>query len=106
MRLFFLVLFWCSAVVARCGGPNILGDNSRFGVFNSRLGRGELPVRTLREFAGKGLIYPTILAARRQRSGQNRQNSRFFGKNREFASTAAAATWFPWDRRRQAGCEF
>jgi hypothetical protein len=39
-----LILFWCSAVVGRCGGPNILPNNSRFGEFNSRLGRREFPV--------------------------------------------------------------
>jgi hypothetical protein len=40
----FLVLLWCSAV-GRCGGANILSRHSRFGAFNSRLGRGEFPVR-------------------------------------------------------------
>src|SRR5713101_5474035 len=41
----FLVLYWCSAVVKRCGGPNIFADNSRFGDFNSRLGRRKFPLR-------------------------------------------------------------
>jgi hypothetical protein len=31
-------------VVGRCGGPNILPDNPRFGAFISRFGRREFPV--------------------------------------------------------------
>jgi hypothetical protein len=78
---FFLVLFWCS-VVAR----DILGDNSRFGVLNSRLGRSEFPVSLPRESVRKGLIWLAVFAEKRGARGQNRQNSRFHGKNREFVS--------------------
>jgi hypothetical protein len=39
-----LILCWCSAVVGRWGGPNILPDNPRFGAFISRFGRREFPV--------------------------------------------------------------
>ena len=38
-----LVVSWCAAVAGRRGGS--LGENSRFGEFNSRLGRREFPVR-------------------------------------------------------------
>ena len=79
-----LVLFCCAAVVRRCGGPIILGDSSRVGEFNSRLLRGEFPVRGVREFAGKRLICRTVFAAKRRLSGENRRNSRLGGKNREF----------------------
>src|SRR5258707_15688817 len=44
-----LFLLWCSAIVGRCGGPNVLcynSHNSRFGAFNSRLSRPKFPVQT------------------------------------------------------------
>jgi hypothetical protein len=65
-----LILFWCSAVVRRCGGPTILGENSWFGEFNSRLGRREFPFALLREFAHKGLIYRAVFAAKRRVLGK------------------------------------
>ncbi len=55
----FLVLFWCSAVTG-----DILRYNSRFGVFNSRLGRHKFPFPLLRELVGKGLICLTVFAAK------------------------------------------
>jgi len=55
----FLVLFWRSAVTG-----DILRYNSRFGVFNSRLGRRKFPFPLLRELAGKGLICLTVFAAK------------------------------------------
>jgi hypothetical protein len=73
----FLVLFWCSAVVERRGGPNIFADNSLFGDFNSRLGGANSRFAVLREFAGKRLICFTVFAAKRQLFGENRENSRF-----------------------------
>ena len=42
-----LMLFWCSAGVRQCGGPDILRYNSRFGAFNSGL--------CWREFAIRGI---------------------------------------------------
>jgi hypothetical protein len=36
--------------------PEHIGDNSRFGKFNSRFDFARFPVRLLREFARKGLI--------------------------------------------------
>src|SRR5260370_10870088 len=59
----FLVLFWCSAVVRRYGGPNISADNSRFGEFNSRLGRPEFPV-----CAATGIRSQALDLAHRSRS--------------------------------------
>jgi hypothetical protein len=47
MRL-FLALLWCASVAGRGSGLRIIGGNSRnsrLGEFNSRLGRGEFPVR-------------------------------------------------------------
>jgi hypothetical protein len=44
----FQRLWWCSTVVGRVAGLNIVGDNSRnsrFGEINSRLGRCEFPFR-------------------------------------------------------------
>jgi len=82
-----LILFWCSAVVRGWGVPKILGENSRFGEFNSRLGRREFPFALLREFARKGLIYLAVFAAKMAGAGENRRNSRFVGKNREFCPT-------------------
>jgi len=44
----FQLLLWCSTVVGRGAGLNIVGDNSRnsrFGEINSRLGRCEFPFR-------------------------------------------------------------
>src|SRR5713101_7939175 len=76
---FFLILFWRPAMLAM----RRPGYNSRFDVFNSRLGRREFPVRTAREFAGKGLICFAILSTKRRLNGANRRNSRFNGKNRE-----------------------
>ena len=41
----FLIVFWCSAVVARCGGLNIFPFHSRFGEFNFPVTLDEFPVR-------------------------------------------------------------
>ena len=40
----------------------------------------------VREFAGKGLILPTIFVTKRRVCGENRKNSRFDGKNRGFGT--------------------
>src|SRR5216683_1318407 len=75
----FLVLFWCSTVAG-----DILRYNSRFDVFNSRLGSANSRLARLRELAGKGLIYFIVFADKTTVFEQNRRNSRFHGKNREF----------------------
>ena len=72
----FQLLFWCAAVVT--------GSNSRFGGFNSRLGPNKFPFSRLRELARKGLTYLTVFGAETALFEDNRENSRFQGKNREF----------------------
>src|SRR5260370_30308399 len=84
---FFLVLYWRSAILGGCSGANILRDNSRFDEFNSRLGGANSRFGPLREFVYNMLIYLTIFAARGPLHGENRQNSCFDGKNREFCRT-------------------
>src|SRR5260370_5212221 len=74
---FFLILYWCSAIIGRCGGANILRDNSRFDEFNPRLCGANSRFGPLREFVYNMLIYLTIFAARGRLHGENRQNSRF-----------------------------
>jgi hypothetical protein len=72
----FLVLLWCAAVV--------LGGNSRFGGFNSRLCPNKFAFPPLRELASKGLIWLAVFAAKTAVIGKNLKNSRFHGNNREF----------------------
>src|SRR5262249_45819333 len=76
---FLLVLLWCWTVAG-----DALRHNSRFGVFNSRLGGRKFPLPALRELAGKGLIHLAVFAAKTAVIGQNGENSRFDGNNREF----------------------
>ena len=85
----FLLLFWCSAVMGRCGTrtslaiirgsassiPDWAGANSRFAL--------------VREFVGKSLICLTVISTKRRLREQNRRNSRFYGKNREFCPQGA-----------------
>src|SRR6266567_8606599 len=68
------VLLWFSAIIP---------DNSRFGRFNSRLGRANSRFGPLREFTGKCLSRLAFFAAKRQFSGQDRENSRLNGNNRD-----------------------
>src|SRR5258705_11935871 len=84
----FLVLFWCSAVTG-----DILRYNSRFGVFNSRLGRRKFPFPLLRELARKGLIRLALFGTRTALLGNNRENSRFHGNNREFCRHRRNERW-------------
>ena len=72
----FQLLFWCAAVVT--------GSNSRFRGFDSRLGSNKFPFSRLRELARKVLTYLTVFGAKTAVLGENRENSRFQGKNREF----------------------
>ena len=81
----FLLLFWCSAVMGRCGTrtslaiirgsassiPDWAGANSRFAL--------------VREFVGKSLICLTVFSTKRRLREQNRRNSRFDGKTANFA---------------------
>jgi hypothetical protein len=60
-----LVLFWCAAVVR-----TVLRHDSRFGVFNSRLGPNEFPFSRQRELAGKGLIWLPFSEPNRPFSGK------------------------------------
>ena len=48
-----------------------LGDDSRFGELNSRLGRANSRFVALREFAGKGLICLTVFAVKRRLRAEN-----------------------------------
>jgi hypothetical protein len=80
----FLIVNWCRAAVEQCGGRNILGDNSRFGVSNSGLGYRKFPVMLPRELDRKGMIRLTVFVAPTMVLGSNRRNSRYNGKNREF----------------------
>src|SRR5713226_2560540 len=82
----FLVLFWCAAV-ARA----VLRYNSRFGVFNSRLGPNKFPFGRRRELAGKSLICLAVFRANTALFGNKRKNSRFHGNNREFGPPAKQA---------------
>jgi hypothetical protein len=68
----FLLLLWCSAVIG-----DLLGDNSRFGVFNSRLPGANSRLAPFRELAVKALIYLTVFAAKTAVIGENRKNSRY-----------------------------
>ena len=75
-----LLLFWCSGVVR-----DILGYNSRFGVFNSRLGQTNSLFGLLREFARKGLIWAIAFAAIARLRGKIQKIPGFDGKYWEFA---------------------
>jgi hypothetical protein len=66
----FPVLFWCSAVA---GG--ILRFNSRFGVFNSRLGRRQFPFSPTTGIGRQGLDLVRCL---------RHQNGRYRGKSEKF----------------------
>jgi hypothetical protein len=55
----FLILLWCAAVTG-----DILRYNSRFEVFNSRLGPNKFPFSPLRELAGKDLICLAVFGAK------------------------------------------
>ena len=86
----FLIVNWYRAGVGRCGGRNILGDNSRFGVFNSRLGGRKFPIMLPRELVRKGMIRLTVFVAPTMVLGSNRKNSLYSGKNRDLPSPGNA----------------
>jgi hypothetical protein len=74
----FLVLFLCSAVA---GG--ILRFNSRFGVFNSRLGRRQFPFSPATGIGRQGLDLARCL---------RRQNGRYRRKSAKFRYSGANGT--------------
>jgi hypothetical protein len=81
----FLILFWCSAVAR--DAPR---HNSRFGVFNSRLGPNKFPFSLLRELSGKGLICLAVFAAKTAVIGKIEKIPASTGNNREFAAGETA----------------
>jgi hypothetical protein len=86
-----LVLVWCAALAR-----GVLRYNSRFGVFNSRLGANEFPFKRQREFTSNGLISLAFFGAETALCGQNRKNSRFHGNKRQFrvsCETGGRATY-------------
>src|SRR5689334_11735037 len=56
----FVVLFWCVADPSA-----VFQHNSRFGVFNSRLGANKFPFSWQREFARKALSRLVVFVTRR-----------------------------------------
>src|SRR5215471_2660057 len=75
----FLALFWCASVAR-----TVHRHNSRFGVFNSRLGANKFPFSGQREFEAKRLIRPGFSVAKTALFERNRKNSRFHENNREY----------------------
>jgi len=64
---------------------SIFPDNSRFGVFNSRIGGGENSrFGRQRKSARNGLIWLTIFAMKAWFQGKISEFSRLIGKSREF----------------------
>ena len=74
----------------------VVDGNSRFGEFNSRLGRHEFPFRSATGITRMRLIQLTVFEAERPLRGENRKNSRFNGKSRELGKT--------WRRRPTGWC--
>ena len=92
-----MVLFWCSAITG-----DILRYNSRFGVFNSRLGRRKFPFPLLRELTSKGSIYLAVSPTKTTVIAENRENSRFHRNNREFCRHRRNGRRRALQRRRSA----
>ena len=63
---------------------SIFPDNSRFGVFNSRIGGENSRFGRQQKFARNGLIWLTIFATKAWFQGKVSEFSRFIGKSREF----------------------
>ena len=74
-------------------GPNILGDNSRFGDFNSRLGRREFPVRAATGICCQGLDLPHRL---RGQTAVSRGKSTKFPVRREKPGILPQRRHGPW----------
>jgi hypothetical protein len=74
----FLIFLLCSAV----------GDNFRFGVFNSRLGRFEFPVSQLRELARKVLICLSNFSVKQKVCGEIDEIPGSTGKTGNWSSRA------------------
>src|SRR6516164_5913049 len=71
-----LLLVWCSGVIGY--------GNSRFGGFNSRLGRRKSPFGVATGICGSLLNSLAVFAMESRPGGQNRKNSRYDGKNRDY----------------------
>ena len=89
----FLVLLWCSAVVYDAGARTVFAVIPRFGEFNSRLGGCKFPVRITTGIREQELDLLHVFAAKRRLRGENRLNSRFDGKNRQFLPVNRSADW-------------
>jgi hypothetical protein len=84
-----LILFWCSVVVRRC--LNILRVNSRFGKFNSRLGRREFPVSAATGICRQWLDFPRGFSG--QRTVPARESMKFpFQREKPGILSAPAGT--------------
>jgi len=68
---------------------SIFPDNSRFGVFNSRIGGENSRFGRQQKFARNGLIWLTIFATKAWFQGKVSEFSRFIGKSREFWEPAS-----------------
>ena len=68
---------------------SIFPDNSRFGVFNSRIGGENSRFGRQQKFARNGLIWLTIFATKAWSQGKISEFSRFIGKSREFREPAS-----------------
>jgi hypothetical protein len=76
--------------------------NSRFGAFISRFTQQNYRFAQLRDLACKGLIWLTVFGDNRTAIRENRENSRFDGKNRECSAIrAAGAVGAVSSRRRE-----
>jgi hypothetical protein len=91
--LFFNARLSCDDAATRTFLRIIPGSVNLVRGWRARISRFKL----LREFVGKSLICRTVFTAKQRLPGQNRQNSRFDGKNRETPQAAlrAVARSFP-----------
>jgi hypothetical protein len=92
----FLVFFWCLSLVR-----DILRYNSRFGVFNSRLGLRNFPFSLLRELTDKGLICLVVFSTKMTTVTESPENSRYHAKNRKFDSRPQPPPFAPPDDQRR-----
>jgi len=89
----FLFLLLCWAVVGRRGDPNLVRDNSRFGRFNSRLGRHEFPVRAATGIRWQGLDSTPFFTAQ---TAVLRAKTIKFPSEREKPGTLPLSAVHPW----------
>jgi hypothetical protein len=77
----FLLLLCCAA--AALGVRRRNSRNSRFGVFNSRLGAKKFPFSRPRELVGKRLISLAVFGTQSALLDENTKKSRFYGNKPE-----------------------